>query len=238
MWRCNTANCNRYLAYYVPFFNWISQYRWRYLRGDIVAALTVVSVYIPMGLSLSSNVAHIPTVNGLYAFIFHPIVYAILGSCPQVVVGPEVPGSLLVGQVVRESVGDGKSIDDDLNANAQVAGLVAGMAGAMILIGGLTRLGFLDNILSRPFLRGFISAIGFVIFVDQLIPEMGLEQRAKEVGLVTHGSCLDKLKFLFQNAHYSHVLTCAVSFSSFAIIMVFRYVLPLKSSTCLTSVES
>lgn len=206
----------------MPFFNWISQYHWRYLRGDLVAALTVVSVYIPMALSLSSNVAHVPAVNGLYSFIFHPIAYAIFGSCPQVIVGPEAPGSLLVGQVVRDRLGDGKSIDDDAAANARVAGIVAGMAGAMILIGGLTRLGFLDNILSRPFLRGFISAIGFVIGVDQLIPEMGLDPRAKEVGLVTHGSCLDKLIFLFQNAQYSHVLTCAVAFGSFAIIMVFR----------------
>jgi len=96
------------------------------------------------------------------------------------------------------------------------------MSGAIILIGGITRLGFLDNILSRPFLRGFISAIGFMIMVDQLIPEMGLVQRAKDVGGVTHGSSVDQLIFLFENARYAHVLTCAVAFGSFAIIMLFR----------------
>ncbi|EEP75370.1 conserved hypothetical protein [Uncinocarpus reesii 1704] len=211
-----------YLSYYVPFFNWISQYQWKYLRGDFVSALTVASVYIPLGLSLASNVAHIPALNGLYSFVFHPFIYALLGSSPQVIVGPEAPGSLLVGTVVRSAVNDGKSIDDDLLANAQIAGIVTGMAGAMILIAGLTRLGFLDNILSRPFLRGFISAIGFVIFVDQLVPEMGLNNRAKDNGLVTHGSSWDKLMFLFQNAQYSHALTCAVAFGSFAIIMMFR----------------
>ncbi|TPX26904.1 hypothetical protein DIZ76_012368 [Coccidioides immitis] len=211
-----------YLAYYVPFFNWISQYQWRYLRGDFISAVTVASVYIPLGLSLASNVAHIPALNGLYSFVFHPLMYALLGSSPQVIVGPEAPGSLLVATVVRNAVDDGKSIDDDLLANAQIAGIVTGMAGAMILIAGLTRLGFLDNILSRPFLRGFISAIGFVIFVDQLVPEMGLSDRAKHDGLVTHGSSWDKLVFLFLNVRYSHALTCAVSFGSFAIIMMFR----------------
>lgn len=175
-----------------------------------------------MGLSLASNVAHVPALNGLYAFVFHPLMYALLGSSPQVIVGPEAPGSLLVGAVVRNAVGDGKSIDDDLVANAQIAGIVTGMAGSMILIAGLTRLGFLDNILSRPFLRGFISAIGFVIFVDQLVPEMGLGELARNDGLVTHGSCWDKLVFLFQNVQHSHALTCGVAFGSFAIIMTFR----------------
>ena len=189
-----------------------------------MAALTVASVYIPLGLSLSANIAHIPAANGLYSFVFHPLIYSVFGSCAQLVVGPEAPGSLLVGTVIRSSVGEGKTIDDDAAANAQVAGVVAGMAGAMVLIGGITRLGFLDNVLSRPFLRGFISAMGFMIFVDQLVPEMGLGPRAKNVRLVTNGSSADKILFLIQNVQYTHILTAAVSFGSFAIIMVFRFV--------------
>ena len=108
--------------------------------------------------------------------------------------------------------------------NARIAGVVTGMAGAVILIAGLSRLGFLDSVLSRPFLRGFISAIGIVILVDQLIPEMGLTAVAKEVGGVSHGSSMDKLMFLGRNVGSAHGLTCAVAFGSFAIIMVCRYV--------------
>ncbi|EFQ97649.1 Lpz3p [Nannizzia gypsea CBS 118893] len=211
-----------YLAYYVPFFNWITQYRWSYLRGDFISALTVCSVYVPMCLSLASNVAHIPAINGLYSFIFHPFIYAIFGSSPLLIVGPEAAGSLLVGTVVRSTVEDGKGIDDDPRGNAAISGIVVGMCGAMTLIGGITRLGFVDNILSRPFLRGFISAIGFMIMVDQLVPEMGLSDRAREVLLGTYGSSAEKLMFLIQNVTYSHGLTCAVSFSTIAIIMVFR----------------
>ena len=65
--------------------------------------------------------------------------------------------------------------------NAQVAGVVTTIAGGVIFVAGLARLGFLDSVLSRPFLRGFISAIGFVIFVDQAIPELGLSPLAEEV---------------------------------------------------------
>ena len=141
------------------------------------------------------------------------------------VVGPEAAGSLLLGSVVRDSVDKGHSAEADDVLNARIAGVVTGMAGAVIFIAGLTRLGFLDSVLSRPFLRGFISAIGFVILADQLIPEMGLMARAKEIGGVIHGSSMNKLVFLVQNVKEAHGLTCAVAFGSFAIIMVCRYVL-------------
>jgi len=108
--------------------------------------------------------------------------------------------------------------------HARVAGVVTGMAGAVIFIAGLTRLGFLDSVLSRPFLRGFISAVGFVIIVDQLIPELGLQALASEVGGVSHASSVDKLRFLFGNIGKSSGITSAVSGISFLIIMVFRCV--------------
>ncbi len=189
----------------------------------MIAALTMASFYLPMSLSYASNLGHIPPINGLYSFVFNPIIYAFFGSCPQMVVGPEAAGSLLVGQVVRTSVDKGSVRDDDQMMNARVAGVVTGMAGAVILIAGLTRLGFLDSVLSRPFLRGFISAIGFVIMVDQLIPELGLAQKAKHAGSVAHGSSVKKMVFLFENIKYAHGLTAGVAFGSFAIIMVCRY---------------
>ena len=186
----------------------------------------MASFYIPMSLSYASNLGHIPPINGLYSFVFNPFIYALLGSCPQMVVGPEAAGSLLVGTVVRGSVDLGHSGDEDDARHAIIAGVVTGMAGAIIFVAGLTRLGFLDSVLSRPFLRGFISAIGFVILVDQLIPEMGLNHRAKhDPGGASHGSSATKLVFLVTNAGYAHGLTCGVAFGSFAIIMVCRYVM-------------
>lgn len=212
-----------YLAYYFPFLNWIQQYRWGYLQGDLIAALTMASFYIPMSLSYAENLGHLPPINGLYSFVFNPFIYALLGTCPQMVVGPEAAGSLLVGTVVRQSVDKGAIDDDDGDMNARVAGVVTGMAGAVILIAGLTRLGFLDSVLSRPFLRGFISAIGIVILVDQLIPELGLSHLIHHKGSgAAHGSSAQKVAFLVQHISHAHKLTAAVAFGSFAIIMVCR----------------
>ncbi|MCJ1228010.1 hypothetical protein MMC12_004669 [Toensbergia leucococca] len=177
-----------------------------------------------MSLSYASNLGHIPPINGLYSFVFNPLIYALLGSCPQMVVGPEAAGSLLVGEVVRSSIDKDHSSDADQRMQARIAGVVTGMAGAVIFVAGLTRLGFLDSVLSRPFLRGFISAIGFVILVNMLIPELGLAERAQEVDGVSHGSSVDKLMFLARNLQYAHGLTCGIAFGSFAIIMILREV--------------
>jgi MFS superfamily sulfate permease-like transporter len=210
------------MTYYIPFFAWIKQYKWAYLQGDLIAAITMASFYIPMALSLASNLAHIPPINGLYSFVFNPLIYAFLGSCPQMVVGPEAAGSLLVGSVVRSSLDKGNTGDEDSIIEAQIAGLVTGMAGAVIFIAGITRLGFLENVLSRPFMRGFISSVGFIIMIDQLIVEMGLLKIAGQVGGITHGSSVAKLGFLFTHFREAHKLTCAVAGISFLIIMTFR----------------
>lgn len=192
----------------------------------------MASFYIPMSLSYASNLAHLPPIHGLYSFALNPLIYGILGSCPMMVVGPEAPGSLLTGEVVRENIKKGTTGDTDGRRNAEIAGIVTCLAGAFIFLAGTFRLGFLDNVLSRPFLRGFISAIGIVIFIDQLIPEMGLTRLAANE--VAHGSCLDKLIFLVTNIKHAHGLTCALSFSAFGVIMFFRYEVQPSSRSLLT----
>ena len=211
-----------YLQYYIPSINWIRQYQLSYLEGDLTAALTMASFYIPMALSLATNLGHVPPINGLYTFVFNPLIYALLGTCPQMVVGPEAAGSLLTGSVVTETIKSGTHGEYEDLKHAQVAGMVTGLAGGFILTAGICRLGFLDGVLSRPFLRGFISAIGITILVDQLIPEMGLSTAAKHSVAAKHGSSLDKILFLFRHGHEAHALTCAVSFSTIAIVLFFR----------------
>lgn len=196
------------------------EYQWSFLKGDFIAALTIAGMYLPMSLSLADNLAHVPPINGLYAFVFNPLLYALLGSAPQMILGPEAAGSLLVGTVVKSSVDSGRGADDDAVMHARICGVVAGMAGATILLAGLFRLGFLDSVLSRPFLRGFISAIGFVIFVDQLIPELGMAKLAADK--VSHGSSVDKVRFMATHLEKVHTLTFVLAASCFVIVMTCR----------------
>ncbi|KAI5297211.1 hypothetical protein KEM56_004989, partial [Ascosphaera pollenicola] len=181
----------------------------------------MASIYIPMSLSYATSIASAPAINGMYAYAIQPLFYALLGSSSLMVVGPEAAGSLLVGAVVRERLGAGH--DPDAHS-ARIVGLVTGLSGAISLVAGLTRLGYLDTILSRPFLRGFISAIGIAIIIDQLVPELGLKEAAREARL-GDASAWQKLVFVVESvmAGKYHNLTGAVSLSSFLLCFVFKY---------------
>ncbi|KAI1103868.1 sulfate transporter family-domain-containing protein [Jackrogersella minutella] len=211
-----------YLSYYIPFLIWIKQYKWSWLKGDFTAAITIASMYLPMALSYADNLAHVPPINGLYAFAINPFVYALLGSCPLMVVGPEAAGSLLIGSIVKNSIDLGRGEDDNAILQAKVAGVAVGIAGATVFLMGAFRLGFLDSVLSRPFLRGFISAIGVVIFIDQLIPVLGLNRAAKSAEGITHGSTVQKLEFVLTHLGDRHNLTAIVGIVGFVVIMVLR----------------
>lgn len=140
------------------------------------------------------------------------------------IVGPEAAGSLLVGSIVKSSIDSGHGDDDNAAMHARIAGVAVGIAGATVFLMGLFRLGFLDSVLSRPFLRGFISAIGVVIFIDQLIPVLGLSPVAARTPGVGHGSSVQKLEFLVTHLSDLHKLSAIIGVVSFTIIMVLREV--------------
>ncbi|KAI0595693.1 sulfate transporter family-domain-containing protein [Biscogniauxia sp. FL1348] len=211
-----------YTSYYVPCLIWMRQYNLSWFKGDLTAAITIASMYLPMALSYADNLAHVPAINGLYAFVFHPFVYAILGSCPQMVVGPEAAGSLLIGSIIKNSIDLGRGDDDNAVMEAKIAGVAVGMAGATVFIMGIFRLGFLDSVLSRPFLRGFISAIGVVIFIDQMTPVLGLSKVARHTPGISHGTTVQKLHFVLTNFGARHQLSALVGIVSFLVIMVLR----------------
>jgi len=138
-------------------------------------------------------------------------------------VGPEAAGSLLLGSAIRLSNAHHVNNPEDSDtANGHLASVITATTGAIALCAGIVRLGFLDSVLSRPLLRGFISAVGWVIFVDQLIPEMGLQELAKQEH-VTHASSLTKFTWLIKNAENAHRLTFTVAAVAFSVIMIGRY---------------
>ncbi|KXJ85845.1 sulfate transporter family-domain-containing protein [Microdochium bolleyi] len=165
----------------VPGISWIRSYRTAHVLPDLMGALTVASLYIPLAFSFAS-VAGVPPASSLYAFVFHPPVYALLGTCPLMVIGPEATGSLLVGAAIHAlNPGSGTTTvgedgeDSAATTNALIAGAATALAGAILLTMGFLRLGFLDNVLSRPLMKGFICGVGVVLVVKQTVPGLGLQ---------------------------------------------------------------
>lgn len=91
--------------------------------------------------------------------------YFFFGTSRQLSIGPDAMSSLLVGNTV--------SSNPSFLPGA-VAPVLSFFVGIFLLALGLFRVGFLDNILSRPLLAGFVNAVSITIFMEQLEPLFGI----------------------------------------------------------------
>ncbi|KAG0653494.1 hypothetical protein C6P44_001677 [Monosporozyma unispora] len=160
----NTISRYDMLAYYLPCSSWIGEYSWIKFLHDFIAGLSLASFQIPLSISYATSLAHTDPLSGLYSLGITPFVYAIFGSVPSMIVGPEAAISLVIGQTVETLVAHREDI-----TSIQIITVTTFLAGLSLLIIGILRLGFLGTILSRALLRGFISSVGFVMIFNSLI---------------------------------------------------------------------
>jgi MFS superfamily sulfate permease-like transporter len=74
-------------------------------------------------------------------------------------------------------------------------------------------------------IRGFISGVAIVIFTEQLIAELGLEDSAKTAGYA-HSSAWEKAKFVYHHIHETHRLTFLISITAFLTLVIAKSLSP------------
>src|ERR1700743_174314 len=72
---------------FVPMVGWIRSYERRWLRGDLIAGVTVAALIVPKNLGYA-GIAGIPLQNGLYPAGPGAIFYAVFGRSRQISTGP------------------------------------------------------------------------------------------------------------------------------------------------------
>lgn len=128
----------------------------------------------------------------------------------QLSVGPEATVSLIVGSGIAHQQASARHPFDP-EAAAAMASLTALFVGLFTLALGLLRFGFLDSLMSRALLRGFITAVGVVVMVQQSILLLGLSNVATQVGLTPNSTTIQRLLFLASYISDAHRLTSAFS---------------------------
>jgi sulfate permease, SulP family len=136
-------------------------------RRDAVAGLTVAALAIPSAMAFA-EVAGLSPVNGLYALLLPAVVYAVLGSSRQLVVGPEGSIATLVAAAIVPLAVAGSA--DAAELAAMLALLVALCFAAVWVL----RLGWIADYFSRPVLVGYIHGVAVVLVVGQLGKLLGL----------------------------------------------------------------
>ncbi|GAB1523190.1 hypothetical protein RhiTH_006321 [Rhizoctonia solani] len=210
--------------YYVPALDWLPNYSFSLFWGDFAAGLTVASLVIPMSMSYASGLARLDPLAGLISAAVPGLIYALFGSSRQLSVGPEAALSLLVGQAVTQVLHGDPTAKVPHSVGLAVSTMITFQVGFFSFALGLLRLGFIDVVLSRALLRGFVTAVAVVITIEQLIPMLGLvrlEHSIKPVPVTT----IDKFLFIVQNAGtHAHWLTTIISFATLVALLSARAV--------------
>ncbi|TXS79000.1 sulfate permease [Streptomyces sp. me109] len=147
-----------------PGLGVLAGYHRPWLRGDLLAGVTVAAYLVPQVMAYA-GLAGLPPVVGLWAILPALLVYALLGSSRLLSVGPESTTALMTATVV------GPLAAGDPDRYAALASALAFVVGVMLLVAWVARLGFLADLLSRPILIGYMTGVALIMIVDQL-PEL------------------------------------------------------------------
>jgi len=153
---------------------WLRSYQPAWLAGDLTAGLIVTVMLIPQSLAYAM-LAGLPPEVGLYASILPIVAYALLGSSMTMAVGPVAVVSLMTASALQPLAAAGSA---EYVALAVQLSLISG---AMLLVFGALRLGFLAHFLSHPVISGFITGSAVLIAVGQLKYILGVKVAGSDV---------------------------------------------------------
>ncbi|MEU7514515.1 sulfate permease [Streptomyces sp. NPDC042898] len=142
----------------------LARYERSWLRGDLLAGVSVVAYLVPQVMAYAT-VAGLPPVAGLWAILPALVLYALLGSSRLLSVGPESTTALMTATVVAPIAAG------DPGRYAVLAAALAVAVGLLCVVAWAARLGFVADLLSRPVLVGYLAGVALIMIVDQL-PKM------------------------------------------------------------------
>lgn len=198
------AAVTRAMTRYLPVLDWGRRYDRTALSNDLIAAVIVTIMLIPQSLAYAL-LAGLPAEAGIYASIVPIMLYAVFGTSRALAVGPVAVVSLMTAAAIGDMAESGTA------GYAAAALLLAFLSGAILVVMGIFRLGFLANFLSHPVIAGFITASGLLIALSQVrhvfgipadghtLPELvgSLWQHLGELQLVTLAIGVAATAFLF-----------------------------------------
>jgi sulfate permease, SulP family len=178
---------------------------------EALAGVTLAALAIPEVMGYS-QIAGMPVVTGLYTLLLPVFAFAVLGSSRHLVVGADsaTAAVMAAGLVTLAAAGSDEYV--------ALAGTVALIAAAMLLLARLARLGFIADFLSRTVLIGFLTGVGVQVAAGQVAGMLGVEPGS--------GGTLRKLAGTLANIGDTSLTTLAVTASVIVVIVGCKHVAP------------
>jgi SulP family sulfate permease len=145
----------------VPILGWMRAYDRRWLRGDVIAGVTVAALIVPKNLGYA-GIAGIPLQNGLYAAAAGAILYGIFGTSRQISMGPSSGLAAVAASAVIAA-----GITEPQDTATFVAGITLA-SGILFLLLAVLKMGWIAQFLSRAVVTGFLFGAAIDVVIGEL----------------------------------------------------------------------
>jgi sulfate permease, SulP family len=154
------------------------------LNHDLVAGLTLAAIAIPEQMA-TARLGGFPPQIGFFAFMAGTLGFAAFGASRLLSVGADSTITPIFAGSLALLAASGSP------EYAGLAGTLALMVGAILIAGGIIRLGWIADLLSRPVITGFLAGISIHIVLSQAptvlgVPNIGGSVYERVATLATH----------------------------------------------------
>lgn len=160
-----------------------------------------------------SQIAGLPVVYGLYGSMLPILIYGLLTTSPQFVVGVDAMPAAMVGGLLATL-----GIPAESSQAMGLVPLVAILTAAWFLIFYLVKAGRIVKYISTPVMGGFISGVGVTIILMQIPKLFG--------GSAGTGELFVLLGHIAGQLPHFHLLSSVLGFGTVAIILVCKKIIP------------
>ncbi len=147
----------------VPGLAQLLSYNPRWLPKDLIAGLVLTALLVPQGMAYA-ELAGLPAITGLYTSILCLVGYALFGPSRILVLGPDSSLGPMIAATILPLVAAG----GDPQRAVALASALALMTGAITVLTGVFRLGFVADLISKPTMIGYMNGLALTILVGQL----------------------------------------------------------------------
>jgi solute carrier family 26 (sodium-independent sulfate anion transporter), member 11 len=148
----------------IPGARWLRGYNAEFFIADFIAGITVGLTVLPQSLAYAT-LAGLEPQYGLYSAFVGGAIYALVGGCREVTIGP----TALLALMTSKHTGLGGM------SGPHLAILLCFLSGIVEFLMALLKLGALVDLISLPVTIGFTSATALIIGASQLKGLLGLQ---------------------------------------------------------------
>jgi SulP family sulfate permease len=205
------------LRRYVSILEGIRPYQRGWLQTDIVAGITLAALAIPEVMGYT-KIAGMPVITGLYTILIPIAAFALLGSSRHLVVGADsATAAIMFAGITSLGI---SGLQPATPQWVALAGLSALLAGGLLWLARVARLGFLADFLSRTVLVGFLTGVGIQVATGQVAGMLGIPKQTSGVPFFSN----NLIEFFKTLGHLGQASwpTALVSGSVLAVLIVFE----------------